>query len=70
MHQERPAVKETSYPGIDNGTMDIFGADVPDFDFFGTDISLSELLDIDLSSEEMGLPFQQALEPSLDFITR
>ncbi|XXG85659.1 hypothetical protein AAC387_Pa11g0696 [Persea americana] len=33
-------------------------------------ISLSELLDMDLSSEEMGLPFQQALEPSLDFITR
>lgn len=70
MCSEEPIREEISWPAIDSGTVDIFSSGVTDLDFFGTDISLSELLlDIDLPSEVMDLPLQQAFEPSLDFIT-
>lgn len=48
---------------------EIFDIDLSTFDALGTDFSLSDLLDVDLESEETCPSFQKPVDPSIDLNT-
>lgn len=61
-------VKISTLDNVDEMS-EIFDIDLSTFNAFGTDFSLSEMLDIDLETEEMSPSFQQRVNPSTDLIT-